>query len=103
MTGRYRTVVKKSRDLGLDHVKRALSNKENPLSKLEMDFILTSCRILDINSDDTIRSIMRRAKEKGGNQPKRVMSSIRAQLDDLGARAANHKRPTPTPALATRM
>jgi hypothetical protein len=30
------------------------------------------------------------------------MASIHAQLDDLGARAENHKRPTPTPALATR-
>ncbi len=46
---------------------------------------------------------MKRAKEKGGNQPKRVMASLRAQLEELGARAENHKRPTPTPALATRM
>jgi hypothetical protein len=30
------------------------------------------------------------------------MASIRAQLDDLGNKAKNHKRPTPTPALATR-
>jgi hypothetical protein len=30
------------------------------------------------------------------------MSSTCAQLDDLGARVENHKRPTPTPALATR-
>ncbi len=28
--------------------------------------------------------------------------SLRAQLDDLGTRAENHKRPTPTPALTTR-
>jgi hypothetical protein len=102
MPGRYRTVVKKSRDLGLDHVKRALSNNRNPFSKLEIDFVCTSCHILDINSDDTMKSIVKRAKEKGGNQPKRVMSSLRAQLDDLGARAENHKRPTPTSALATR-
>jgi hypothetical protein len=103
MTGRYKTVVKRSRDLGLDHVKRALSNKENPLSKLELDFVRTSSHILDINSEDTIKSIVKRAKKKGGNQPKRVMASIRALLDDLGARAENHKRPTPTPALNTQM
>jgi hypothetical protein len=103
MTGRFRTVVKRSRDLGLDHVRRALSNKENPLSKLELDFIRTSCHILDINSEDTIKSIVKRAKEKGGNQPKRVMASLRAQLEELGARAENHKMPTLTPALATRM
>jgi hypothetical protein len=90
------------RNSGLNHVKRALSNKENLLSKLEQEFVHTSCRILDINSEDTMRSIVRRAKEKGGNQPRRVMSSILDQLDNLGARAENHKRPTPTPALATR-
>jgi hypothetical protein len=102
MTGRYRTVVKKSRDLGLDHVKRALANKEIPLSKPELDFVRTSCRILNINSDDMIKSIVKRAIDKGGNQPKRVMANLSAQLDDLGARAENHKRPTLTPALATR-
>ncbi len=53
MTGGYRTVVKKSRDLGLDRVKKALE-KENPLSKFELEFIRTSCRILDINSEDVI-------------------------------------------------
>jgi hypothetical protein len=103
MTGRFRTVVKRSRDLGLDHVKKALSNKEKPLSKLELDFVRTSCHILGINSEDTVKSIVKRTKEKGGNQPKRVMASLRAQLEELGARAENHKRPTPTPALATWM
>ncbi len=98
----YRTVVKKSRDLGLDHVKRALANKEIPLSKPELDFVRTSCRILDINSDELIKSIVKRAMDKGGNQPKTVVANLRAQLDDLGTRAENHKRPTPTPALATR-
>jgi hypothetical protein len=102
MTGTYRTIVKRSSDLGLSHVKKALINKENPLSRLELDFIRTSCRILDINSEDTIKGIVKRAIDKGGNQPKRVMASLRAQLDDLGTRAENHKRPTPTPALATR-
>jgi hypothetical protein len=103
MTGRYRTVVKRSRDLGLDHVKRALSNNENPLSKLEVDFVRTSCHILGTNSEDAMRNIVKRAKEKGGNQPKRVMASLRGQLEELGARAEDHKRPTLTPALATRM
>jgi hypothetical protein len=102
MTGTYRTVVKRSRDLGLSHVKQALDNKENSLSKFELKFVRTSCRILDINSEDTIKSIVKRALEKGGNQPKEVMASLHAQLDDLGARAENHKRPTPTPVLATR-
>jgi hypothetical protein len=103
MPGRFRTVVKRSRDLGLDHIKKALSNKENPLSKLELDFVGTSCHILGISSEDAVKTIVKRAKEKGGNQPKRVMASLRAQLEELGARVENHKRPTPTPALAMRM
>jgi hypothetical protein len=45
---------------------------------------------------------VKKAIEKGDGQAKRVMASIRAQLDDLGTRAENHKRPTLTPALVTR-
>jgi hypothetical protein len=102
MTGAYRTVVKRSRDLGLTRVKKALEKKENLLSKFELEFVRTSCCILDISSEDTIKSIVKRVLEKGGDQPKRVMASLRAQLDDLGAGEENHKRPTLTPALATR-
>jgi hypothetical protein len=102
MTGTYRTVVNRSRDQGLSRVKKDLDNKENPLSRYEIEFVRTSCRILDINYEDTIRNIVKRAIEKGGGQAKRVMASICAQLDDLGARAENYKRPTPTPALTTR-
>ncbi len=100
--GTYRTVVKRSKDQGLSRVKKALDNKENPLSRWELEFVRTTCRILDINSEETIKRIVKKAIEKGDGQAKRVMASIRAQLDDLGARAENHKRPTPTPALATR-
>jgi hypothetical protein len=45
MASRFRTVVKRAKDMGLDHVKMALSNKENPLSRLEVEFICTSCHI----------------------------------------------------------
>jgi hypothetical protein len=94
--------VKKSRDQGLSRVKKALDNDENPLSIWEIDFIRTSYRILDINSEEMINRIVKRAMEKGAGQAKRVMNSIRSQLDDLGKRAENHKRPTPTPAFVTR-
>ncbi len=94
--------MNRSRDQGLSRVKKDLDNKENPLSRYEIEFVRTSCRILDINYEDTIRNIVKRAIEKGGGQAKRVMASICAQLDDLGARAENYKRPTPTPALTTR-
>jgi hypothetical protein len=102
MTGGSRTVVKKSRDSGLDHIKRALSTKMNPLTRLEVEFVRTSCHILGINNEATMKVILRKAKEKGGGQPRRVMASLRAQLEELGARVEKHKRPTPTPALNTR-
>jgi hypothetical protein len=40
--------------------------------------------------------------EKGAGQAKRMMASIRSQLDDLGKRAENLKRLTPTLAFAMR-
>jgi hypothetical protein len=46
--------------------------------------------------------IVKRAWEKGAGQAKRVMAPIRSQLNDLGRKAENYKRPTPTPALITR-
>jgi hypothetical protein len=101
MAPTYRHTVRRSQDQGLSQVKKALDNRENPLSKWEIQFIRTSCQILDVNSDLTMKRIIKRAIEKGKGQAKRVMSSIRAQLDDLGAKAENFKRPTPTPAFAT--
>ncbi len=94
--------MKRSRDQGLSRVKKALDNKENPLSIWEIEFICTSCRILDLNSEEVMNRIVKRAIEKGAGQAKSVMASIRAQLDDLGNKAENYRRPTPTPALATR-
>ncbi len=60
------------------------------MSIWEIEFIRTSCRLLDINSEDVMKRIVRKALAK------RVMASIRAQLDEVGHKAENHKRPTPT-------
>jgi hypothetical protein len=68
-----------------------------------VEFVRTSCHILGINSEVTMKTIVKKAKEKGENQPRRVMASLRAHLEELGARVEKHKRPTPTPALAPRM
>ncbi len=94
--------VKKQKDQGLSQVKKAMDSKQNPLSMWEIDFVRTSCRILDINSEEMINRIVKRASDKGSGQVKRVMASIRNQLNDLGKRVENHKRATPTPAFATR-
>jgi hypothetical protein len=98
------TTVKKTKDQGLSRVKKAMDSKQNPLSMWEIDFIRTSCRILilDINGEEMVNRIVKRALKKGCVQAKRVMASIRIQLDDLGKRVENHKRATLTPAFATR-
>ncbi len=57
---------------------------------------------MGINSETTIRVIVKKAKEKGENQPRRVLNSLQSQLKELGARVEKHKRPTPTPAFNTR-
>jgi hypothetical protein len=90
MTGGSRTVVKRSRDAALDHVKKALGSKGNPLKRLEVDFIRTSCHILGINGETTMRVIVKKAKEKGEGQPRRVLASLRSQLEELGARVEKH-------------
>jgi hypothetical protein len=102
MASTYRSTVKRLQDQGLSRVKKALDNKENPLSRWEIEFIRTSCHILDVNSEQMMKRIIKRAIEKGDRQAKRVMLSIRAQLDDLGTKAENFKRPTTIPAFATR-
>jgi hypothetical protein len=96
------TTVRKPRDQGLSRVKKAIDSKQNPLSMWEIDFVRTSCCILDLYSEEVINRTVKRALEKGSGQAKRVMASIRTQLDDLGKRVENHKRAMPTPALATR-
>jgi hypothetical protein len=102
MTGVPKTVTKRTKDEALEHVKKALRSKGNPLTKPEIAFIRTSCHILGINGETTMRVIVNRAKEKGENQPRRVLTSLHSQLEDLGARVERHKRHTPTPTLNTR-
>jgi hypothetical protein len=103
MTGGSRTAVKRSKDAALEHVRKALYTKGNLLTKTEMAFIRTPiCHIFGINSETTMKIIVKKAKEKGENQPRRVLTSLHAQLEELGARVERHKRPTPTPAFNTR-
>jgi hypothetical protein len=103
MTGVPRTVTKRTKDAALEHVKKALRTKGNLLTKPEMAFVRTSCHILGVNSKTTMKVIVSRAKEKGENQPRRVLMSLHAQLEELGAGVERHKRHTPTPAFNTRM
>jgi hypothetical protein len=60
-----RTVVKRTRDEALEHVKTTLPEGGNPLTKQEVSFIRTSCHILGIDSGNTMKAIAKGAKEKG--------------------------------------
>jgi hypothetical protein len=96
------TTVRRSTDKGLSRLKRAMDSNQNPLCQSEIDFVHTSCCILDIDSEEMINRIGKRALEKGNGQVRKVMTVICAQLDDLGKRVEAHRRATPTPVLSKR-
>ncbi len=75
---------------------------EPTLSLWEVDFVRTSCCILDIDSEEMVNRIGKRALEKGNGQVRKVMAAIRTLLDDLGKRVEAHRRATLTPAFSTR-
>jgi hypothetical protein len=102
MTGVSRIVVKRTKDAALEHVKNALRTNGNLLTRLEVGFVRTSCHILGINSKATMRVIVKRSKDKGVHQPRKVLDSLQSQLEELAVRVEKHKRPTPTPAFNTR-
>jgi hypothetical protein len=97
-----RTVIRRSRDETLEHVRAAMREGGNPLTKQEMSFIRTSCHILGIDSSNTVNAIVKEAKERGKKQPRKVLEHLQSQLRELAARVEKHKRPTPNPAASTR-
>jgi hypothetical protein len=97
-----RTVVKKTRDAALEHVRKALHNGGSLLTRPEASFVRTSCHILGLNSDTTMKAIVKRAKDKGKRQPRNLLDHLQSQLMELAEREDKHKRPTPNPAGSTR-
>ncbi len=94
--------MKRTRDEALEHVKTTLREGGNPLMKQEVSFIRTSCHILGIDSGNTIKAIVKGAKEKGKKQPRKVLEHLQSQLRELAERVEKHKWPTPNPAASTR-
>jgi hypothetical protein len=95
-------VVKRTKDAALEHVRRALPDGGNPLTKPEVSFVRTSCHILGIDSGTTMKAIVKKAKEKGKRQPRKLLEHLQSQLKELAERVDKHKRPTPNPAASTR-
>jgi hypothetical protein len=96
-----RTLVRRTRDETLEHVRAALREGGNPLTKQEISFIRTSCHVLGTDSGNMVKAIVE-AKEKGKKQPRKVLEHLQAQLRELAVRVEKHKRPTPNPAASTR-
>jgi hypothetical protein len=94
--------VKKTKDAALEHVRKALRTGGSLLTRPEVSFICTSCHILGLNGEATVRVIVKRAKDKGGHQPRKVLDHLQSQLIELADRVEKHKRPTPNPASSTR-
>jgi predicted HicB family RNase H-like nuclease len=97
-----KTVVKRTRDEALEHVKASLREGGNPLTKQEVSVIHTSCHILGIDSSNTMKAIVKGAKDKGKKQPRKVLEHLQSQLRELAEKVDKHKRPTPNPAASMR-
>ncbi len=91
-------MVTRSKDAALEHIRKALRNDGSLLTRLEEGFIRTSCHILGILAEAMMRVIVKRARDKGVHQPRKVLDSLQSQLAELADRVEKHKRPTPTPA-----
>jgi hypothetical protein len=102
MSGTSSTVVKKTRDMALEHVRKALRNGGSLLTRPEASFVRTSCHILGLDGEVTLKAIAQKAKEKGGRQLRKVLDQLQLMLVELGERVDKHKRPTPNPAASTR-
>jgi hypothetical protein len=97
-----KTVVKRTKDVALEQVRRSLREGGNPLTKPEVSFVRTSCHILGIDSSNTMKAIVKRAKDKGKCQLRKVQEHLQSQLRELAERVDKHKQPTPNPAASTR-
>jgi hypothetical protein len=102
MSSTSRTVVKKTRDVALEHVRKALRNGGSLLTRPEASFVRTSCDILGLDGEVALKVIAQKAKEKGGRQLRKVLDQLQLMLVELGERVDKHKRPTPNPAASTR-
>ncbi len=81
--GSSRTVVKRTRDEALEHIKLALRTKSCLFTKQEMSFIRTSCQILGLDSHATVRSIQEEVEDNRMKQPRKVMEYLQTRLKEL--------------------
>jgi hypothetical protein len=97
-----KTVVKRTRDEALEHIKTALWTNSCLFTRQEMGFIRTSCHILGLDGNAMMKAVMSEVKDRGIKQPRNVMEYLQSRLKELADRVEKHKRPTPNPAASTR-
>jgi hypothetical protein len=100
--GSSKTIVKRTREEALEHIKVALQTKACLFTKQEMSFIRTSCQILGLDGHAMIKSIQQEVEDNGMKQPRKVMEYLQTRLREVADRVEKHKRPTPNPAGCTR-
>jgi hypothetical protein len=79
-----KTVVKRTRDEALEHVKTTLCEGGNPLTKQEVSFIRTSCHILGIESGNMVKAIVKGAKEKTEEAAKKSAGALAVSAEGAG-------------------
>ncbi len=77
--GGSRTVVKKSRDEALEHIKLALRTNSCLFTRQEMSFIRTSCQILGFDGNAMARAVLNEVKDNGMKQPRKVMEHLQSR------------------------
>jgi hypothetical protein len=80
--GASKTVVKRSRDEALEHVKLALRTNSNLFKRQEMSFIRTSCHILGVDGNAMARAVVNELKDNGIKQPRKVMEYLQSRLKE---------------------
>jgi hypothetical protein len=81
--GGSRTVVKRSRDEALEHIKLALRTNSCLFTRQEMSFIRTSCHLLGVDGNAMARAVLNEVKDNGMKQPRKVMEYLQSRLKEL--------------------
>jgi hypothetical protein len=85
-----KTVVKRSRDEALEHIKLALRTNGNLFTRQEMSFIRTSCHILGVDGSAMARAVVNEVRDKGIKQPRKV-EYLQSRLKELAEKVEKHK------------
>jgi hypothetical protein len=90
-------LVKKKKRNKLARVHEALDKRKNPMSKEEMHFIQTCCRIMKASSGDKVKFTDTTVETIGEENPGLMIATIKRLLEALLSKADTCRRDSPTP------